>query len=127
MKQKILTDNLGANGKLAWTIDPEKIRYNRDLLRSVPFGKPVKLAAPDSFAVSLFSMGRYITLVRIKPDGTPDKMYFFDHDWDISGAELKIFLKGLYNEELEKEWFEVQWKLYQTFGPEWDTVELVKE
>lgn len=122
----ILIDNLSPNRKFAWTTSTEKITYNRNLLRSIPFMHSVKVEGIHGEAVSLFAIGKYISVVRITSEGLPDKMYFFDHTWDISQAELQLLLQGVFTEEVGKEWFNIQWNLYSTFKPETDIVELWK-
>lgn len=122
----ILIDNLSPNKKFAWTTSADKIANNRSLLRSIPFTHSVKIEGAHGGSVSLFAMGRFITVVRITPDGLPDKMYFFDHAWDISKAELQLLLQGVYTKELENEWFHIQWNLYSTFNESMDIIELSK-
>lgn len=124
---QILIDNLSPNQKFAWTISVEKIASNRNLLRSIPFANSIKIASLNGGTVSLFSIGRYIAVVHIMADGIPKKMYFFDFDWEISKTELQLLLQGVYNEELEKEWFTIQWTLYSTFKKEMNIVQLFKE
>lgn len=124
---RILIDNLSPNQKFAWTVTAEKIVANRNLLRTVQFGNSVKIAGIDGGTLSLFSIGRYITVVRINSDGVPNKMYFFDYNWEISKAELQLLLQGAYTKELEMEWFNIQWNLYSTFKAEMDTVKLFKK
>lgn len=121
-----LIDNQSPNQKLAWTTDAQKIMENRRLLRSVPFANSIKISGKNDYRASLFSIGKYIAVVRIRPDEIPDKMFFFDHDWDISKSELHLLLQGICTEELEKEWFNIQWILYSTFTDELDIVELCK-
>lgn len=123
---QILIDNQSPNKKFAWTTSAEKIADNRNLLRSIPFAHSVKIGGAHGGSVSLFAIGKFITVVRITPDGLPDKMFFFDHTWDITKTELQLLLQGIYTEELEKEWFNIQWNLYSTFKEEMDTVVLVK-
>lgn len=123
---KILIDNLSPNQKFAWTTDSQKIAENRNTLRSVQFSNLIKMAGENDFKISLFSISRYIAVVRIRPDEMPDKMYFFDHDWNISPTELRLLLQGIYSKELEKEWFNIQWVLYSTFSESMDIVQLCK-
>ena len=123
---QILIDNQSPNQKFAWTTDTQKITQNRNALRLIPFSSLIKIADESGFKISLFSIGRYITVVRIKPDEIPDKMYFFDYDWNISTTELQLLLQGIYTKELEKEWFNIQWNLYSTFNESMDIVELCK-
>ncbi|MGV3598231.1 MAG: hypothetical protein ACO1PI_10215 [Bacteroidota bacterium] len=123
---QILIDNQSPNKKFAWTTDIRKITENRNTLRSISFSKSIKMLGDNGFKISLFSIGRYITVVRIKPDEIPDKMYFFDYTWDISQAEFQLLLQGIYTKELEKEWFNIQWNLYSTFNESMDIVELCK-
>ncbi len=123
---KFLIDNQSPNQKFAWTTNSPKITTNRNLLRSTSFGNSIKITGADGGIISLFSLGRYITVVRIRPDGIPDKMFFFDYAWDLSKEGLQLLLQGIYTEELEKEWFNIQWILYSTFTDELDIVELCK-
>ncbi|HYG40493.1 MAG TPA: hypothetical protein VD908_17815 [Cytophagales bacterium] len=124
---QLLVDNQSPNKKFAFTSDAGKIAKNRNLLRSVPFSHSIKVLGPNNGTVSLFSVGKYISVVRIGANGTPDKMYFFDFDWDISKSELQILLQSVYSSELEKEWFNIQWILYSTFDKEMDNVEILKQ
>lgn len=123
---QILIDNQSPNKKFAWTTDVQKIAKNRNILRSTPFANSIKILGKNDFKISLFSVGKYITVVRIRLEEVPDKMYFFDYDWPISKAELQLLLQEIYTEELEKEWFNIQWKLYSTINENIDIVELCK-
>lgn len=123
---QILIDNQSPNQKFAWTTSVGKIIENRNRLRSIPFSHSVKVAGAHGGTISLFSIGKYIAVVRITSEGLPDKMYFFDYAWELSSLELKLLLQGIYTEELGKEWFNIQWKLYSTFKEEMNIVELRK-
>lgn len=122
----ILIDNQSPNQKLAWTTDSYKISENRNILRLVPFSNSIRITGKNGFKISLFSLGRYIAVVRIRPDEIPEKMYFFDYDWEISKTELQLLVNEIYTEELGKEWFNIQWSLYSTFNESMDIVELSK-
>lgn len=122
----VLIDNQSPNQKFAWTVSAQKIAANRNLLRTVQFDNFVKIEGTDGGTLSLFSIGRYITVVRITANGVANKMYFFDYNWEISKAELQLLMQEIYTEELEKEWFNIQWSLYSTFNESMNIVELCK-
>ena len=123
---QVLIDNQSPNQKFSWTTSSNKITENRNRLRSIPFSHSVKITGAHGGTVSLFSIGRYIAVVRITAAGLPDKMYFFDYHWEISTAELQLLLQGIYTEDLGEEWFNIQWNLYSTFKEEMNIVELSK-
>ncbi len=64
---QILIDHQSPNYKFAWTINTQKISIIRNLLRLIPFSNAVRIVGTDGRTISLFSIGRYITIVSIAP------------------------------------------------------------
>ena len=126
-KYRLLIDDSSENRGICFTTDVDKVNYNLKILGvDLSLDTQIHNALSKDGITSIFSLGRYVAILRIKKDETVKEFWFVDFELDIDFEEVnKTTLNGYFSDELIKNFNELREKLRASFSEEYDMIELV--
>ena len=126
-KYRLLVDDINETETFAMTLDIDKVWYNRKVIgEDMSIMLEAYTALSDNGTTVLQPIGRYITIWQISKDEKTQRIWYIDHESEISFREVgKQIMGDFFSDNVYDEFEKIQTELRSLFSDDLDIVELV--
>ena len=121
-----LVDEVNSNCSFGYTNKKSHIRYNLKILNELKFvdkkNYDTQLSNSKEGLTSVFPLGRYIVILKMKKDKSSMEMLFLD--FRIGYADVDKSLNGTFSEKLITKFKGIKYYMEEWFDETWDLVQL---
>ena len=125
-KYRFLVDDINDTATFAMTLDTDKVWYNRKILgEDLNLELEIHTALHDKGLTSVIPVGRFVTIWQISKDEKTQRIWFIDHESELSFRQIGKQIMGEYfSDNVYNEFERIQGLLRSSFNDEFDIVEL---